>query len=628
MTVSMQGLVADPELAAIQRRREMLMGILRSNNQNQNYTSAVSPLGPVANALAAALIDYKGGEEERGLATRRREEDRQWARDNPNPLAAAIGLNPARPSATSPPAPSAPAGGQGGEALRSHFEEASRATGIPVAVLMAQAQQESNFNPNARGRAGEIGVMQIMPSTARQPGYGMAGVDPATLTDPRANIMFGAQYQAARAGQGVNWNDPAQRARAWTAYNGGGDPNYAANVERFMPAGGQQASPVQPPGGLTQANAQSAAVQLMQQAEAAERSSNPEIRRRADGLRAQAQMAMALARQETSMPPTVQMDGPQGPGVYERGPNGVRRIGGIPTPERAPSDREAAQARYIRLSLAGRSRQLTDEEQAQLALDAGTLEGQPQVIAGPSGIGFVAPRPLPLGGGSQGAPAAPGQPPATIPVQATPPGADAVPGAQSPTQRAPQQVQIPGGRTAQFIPAEQPPAQPPQAVAGGMLTNVNNLRQAQTALRLATERPASFGAWQGITNMVPGALERVDPDGVEARAMVANLGSMVIHDRSGAAVTAAEFPRLRPFIPAVGDPPNVVRTKLQQFVREYESILRDQYEAFGPASGYRPLTPVEEILRGSQIPGPGGGTAEPPGTQVIEFDRNGRRVRR
>ena len=52
--------------------------------------------------------------------------------------------------------------------LMQHFEAASAETGIPVPVLVAQARQESNFNPQARGRAGEIGVMQIMPSTARQ----------------------------------------------------------------------------------------------------------------------------------------------------------------------------------------------------------------------------------------------------------------------------------------------------------------------------------------------------------------------------------------------------------------------------------------------------------------------------
>jgi hypothetical protein len=119
--------------------------------------------------------------------------------------------------------------------LMQHFEAASAETGIPVPVLVAQARQESNFNPQARGRAGEIGVMQIMPSTARQPGFGMAGVDPATLDDPGENIRFGARYLRARGGANADFNDPQALATALRNYNGGGDPRYVENVMRFMP---------------------------------------------------------------------------------------------------------------------------------------------------------------------------------------------------------------------------------------------------------------------------------------------------------------------------------------------------------------------------------------------------------
>ena len=119
------------------------------------------------------------------------------------------------------------------------FDEASKATGIPAPILMAKVRQESNFNPNAVGGAGEVGLAQILPSTARDPGFGMQGVDPAALKDPRTNIMFGAQYLAARGkAAGVNdWNDPQQVAKALAAYNGGGDPNYVQNVMRFAPKG-------------------------------------------------------------------------------------------------------------------------------------------------------------------------------------------------------------------------------------------------------------------------------------------------------------------------------------------------------------------------------------------------------
>ena len=178
------------------------------------------------------------------------------------------------------------------------------------------------------------------------------------------------------------------------------------------------------------------------------------------------------------------------------------------------------------------------------------------------------------------------------------PANDAMAGAAAaPTQRPPQQVALPDGRTAQYIPAEQPQAQPPATMATAMLNNAASLRSARNALDLVNQRPQSFGLSAGLQNMAPGLLERTDPEGTAARAAVANLGSLVIHDRSGAAVTAAEFPRLRPFIPQVGDPPEVVKTKLAAFAREYEDLLKDQYSAFGPSSGYRALAPIEEILR-------------------------------
>jgi soluble lytic murein transglycosylase-like protein len=52
---------------------------------------------------------------------------------------------------------------------------------------------ESNFNPRARGSAGEIGLMQIKPATARMMGYrgGAKG-----LYDPETNIKFGMKYLA------------------------------------------------------------------------------------------------------------------------------------------------------------------------------------------------------------------------------------------------------------------------------------------------------------------------------------------------------------------------------------------------------------------------------------------------
>jgi soluble lytic murein transglycosylase-like protein len=114
------------------------------------------------------------------------------------------------------------------------FQAASKRTGIPIDVLVAQAKQESNFRADIIGNAGEIGLMQIKPSTARDPGFQLRGIDPATLRDPETNINFGADYLKARAGQGADFSNPAAVNAALAAYNGGGDPNYVANVRRHM----------------------------------------------------------------------------------------------------------------------------------------------------------------------------------------------------------------------------------------------------------------------------------------------------------------------------------------------------------------------------------------------------------
>lgn len=194
-----------------------------------------------------------------------------------------------------PAASAAPVSGGGGALdvppdLMPHFEAAAKEQNIPVPVLLALAKQESDFG-RVPSRTGDgQGVMQVLNSTAANPGYGMQGADPAALKDPAANIRFGAQYLRAKAGPDVDFNDPAQRDKALAAYNGGGDPNYVANVGRYLPgqavaaagtpagrpalAGGVQvagpggpaapgaAAPALPPNGLTDRDTQEIGIML------------------------------------------------------------------------------------------------------------------------------------------------------------------------------------------------------------------------------------------------------------------------------------------------------------------------------------------------------------------------------
>lgn len=67
------------------------------------------------------------------------------------------------------------------------FTKAAETYDVPVELLKAMAKAESGFNPNAVSKCGAMGVMQLMPATAKALGV----VDPY---DPEQNIMGGANY--------------------------------------------------------------------------------------------------------------------------------------------------------------------------------------------------------------------------------------------------------------------------------------------------------------------------------------------------------------------------------------------------------------------------------------------------
>jgi soluble lytic murein transglycosylase-like protein len=65
--------------------------------------------------------------------------------------------------------------------------------GVPASLAHAVIGVESNYRPNARGSAGEIGLMQIKPTTARAMGYSGSA---SGLFDPETNIKYGMKYLA------------------------------------------------------------------------------------------------------------------------------------------------------------------------------------------------------------------------------------------------------------------------------------------------------------------------------------------------------------------------------------------------------------------------------------------------
>jgi len=121
---------------------------------------------------------------------------------------------------------------------------------VPPALADAVAIVETGYTPGSVGSSGEIGMMQVMPATARMLGF--AGTTSA-LFDPATNIHYGVTYLARawaasggdacralmkyRAGVGEDGFSPlsiqyCHRAAAWLR---GQDVAMADNVTRHMP---------------------------------------------------------------------------------------------------------------------------------------------------------------------------------------------------------------------------------------------------------------------------------------------------------------------------------------------------------------------------------------------------------
>ena len=376
----------DPELAAIERRRALAAALMQQGQQNQKLTHPLQVVGNLANTAVSALLMRKADEEGKALADQQRTDVRSFFQ----PAQAFPNLTHQADAAPSGPmtAPLAPVQRENvlpvanstlavPEHLQPIIQQASEQSSVPYNILAAKLQQESGFRADARGTSGEVGISQIMPRTGAQPGYNLPPISMADADDPAKAVPWGAQYLAARArAQGVtDWNDPAQAARGLAAYTGSGPAadGYGRQVASLAGIGGAQPPQAQASAGSMQAQPQSGGAEmpipgmpgftlssLTTRVMEGLGSENPRIR-------AQAERYVPLLtqlRQQAQPGGTVNINGPQGPGVYERQPNGgLRFLGGIPETALLPADVEAQRAR---LAAAGRAQtSLTVDQRAE-----------------------------------------------------------------------------------------------------------------------------------------------------------------------------------------------------------------------------------------------------------------------
>ncbi len=128
----------------------------------------------------------------------------------------------------------------------------------PPDLVNAVITQESGGDPNALSPKGAIGLMQIMPATATDPGFGIAPIPVDKLTNAAANKKFGTEYLSAMLNR---YNGDTRRALI--AFNAGhtvadrftGDlsslpaetQNYVARIEKTLGLRGAEA--LSAPGG-------------------------------------------------------------------------------------------------------------------------------------------------------------------------------------------------------------------------------------------------------------------------------------------------------------------------------------------------------------------------------------------
>ena len=126
----------------------------------------------------------------------------------------------------------------------------------------------------------------------------------------------------------------------------------------------------------------------------------------------------------------------------------------------------------------------------------------------------------------------------------------------------------------------------PEKMSSAILQNHQSINKLDDALDLLEANKNAVGLKGNLGQFL---LNNLDPKGIDARAAIADIGSIVLHDRSGAAVSNTEGSRLLPFIPTPSDTYEAAKNKLTR-MRKYAAEEQDALKTtYSKEQGYKEL---------------------------------------